>query len=99
MQEPPRGTFLTEGAPTGGDFFAFSKVSQSSRRRSGAKKMKFVFCGGVYVAKNTLRGAKCRSPAIGGARRGAQREPIPKGLCPLGIKKETAIAVSFFIKD
>ena len=27
------------------------KVSQSSRRRSGAKKMKSVFCGGVYAAK------------------------------------------------
>ena len=37
--------------------------------------------GGVYVAKNTLRGVKCRSPAfVGGARRETQRIPfVQKG--------------------
>ncbi len=36
--------------------FNLQKVSQSSRRRSGANKFQSVFCGGVYVAKNTLHG-------------------------------------------
>ena len=33
-------------------------VSQSSRRRSGANKIKSIFRGGVYVAKYSLRGAE-----------------------------------------
>ena len=68
--------------PPGGDFFAFSKVSQSSRRRSGANKMKFVFCGGVYVAKNTLRGKRVFCLLTAGKTRGSERDPIflPKAI-------------------
>ena len=42
------------------------------------------FGGGVYVAQNTLRGVKCRSPAfVGGARRETQRIPfVQKGRSP-----------------
>ena len=46
--------------------------SLTSSRLGAANKVQSVFCGGVYVAKNTLRGAECRSPAYSGARRGAQ---------------------------
>ena len=59
----------------GGIFF---KVSQSSRRYSGANKLKSVFRGGVYATKNTLRAVECCSPAKGGARRETQR----KFTCP-----------------
>jgi len=40
-------------------------VSQSSRRRSGAKKIQSVFRGGVYVAKNTLRGPRPKGTGLG----------------------------------
>ena len=43
------------------------------QRRSAANKILSVFHGGVYVVKNTLRVAQCRSPAAcGGVRRGAE---------------------------
>ena len=62
------------------------KKSHRVRGPQAANKLKSVFCGGVYVAKNTLRGVQCRSPACGGARRGTQRNPLLK------IKK----AIGFF---
>ena len=41
------------------------KASQSSRRRSGANPLKSVFCGGVYVAKSTLRGPRPKGTGLG----------------------------------
>ena len=53
-----------------GLFFKSHRV----RAAHGAKKIQSVFCGGVYVAKNTLRGAECRRLANGQPRRRAQRK-------------------------
>ena len=53
--------------------FPCEKVSQSLRCRSAANKILSVFHGGVYVVKNTLRVAQCRSlAACGGVRHGAE---------------------------
>ncbi len=61
-------------------------VSQSSRRRSGANKLKSVFCGGVYVAKNTLRGESVFCPPAAGKTRGSERNSLTcKGLRPLQV--------------
>ena len=58
------------------------KVSQSSRR-SGANKIQSVFCGGVYVAKYTLRETQCRRLASGQSRHEVKRNPLEReGLCP-----------------
>ena len=43
----------------------FRKVLQSSRRRSGAKKIQSVFCGGVYAAKNALRWPRPKGTGLG----------------------------------
>ena len=43
-----------------------------------AKKVKFVFCGGVYVAKNTLRVESVFCPPAAGKIRGSERNPVVK---------------------
>ena len=48
-------------------------MSHRGRAAPGANKVKFIFRGGVYVAKNSLRGAECRRLAFGQSRRAAQR--------------------------
>lgn len=50
-----------------------------------ARREKIPICffgGGVYVVKNTLRGAECRRPAYGGSRRRAERTPLVKKAAP-----------------
>ena len=59
----------TSGGHCPPDVF-ISKASQSSRLGS-REKSEIRFCGGVYAAKNTLRGAECRSPPMAG--QGAER--------------------------
>ena len=43
-----------------------------------AKKVKFVFCGGVYVAKNTLRVESVFCPPAAGKIRGSEQNPVVK---------------------
>ena len=50
---------------------------KKSHSSGAANQLKSVFCGGVYVAKNTLRASGVPCPAAcGGARRGAQRNSL-----------------------
>ena len=58
-------------------------LSHRVRGSQAANKIRSVFCGGVYAAKNTLRVTQCHSPAVGGARRGVQRIPLPQKGCAL----------------
>ena len=51
------------------------KKSHRVRAAHGANKIQSVFCGGVYVAKNTLRGACVAAPPTAG--QGAKRSETP----------------------
>ena len=67
-------------------------IQQSHRVRGpqAANKLKSVFCGGVYVAKNTLRGACVAAPPFT-AGQGAERSETPsqkkavRGIAPDGL--------------
>ena len=48
------------------------------RGSQAAKKVKFVFCGGVYVAKNTLRVESVFCPPAAGKIRGSERNLVVK---------------------
>ena len=59
---------------------ASSFQSHGVRGSGAANKMKFVFCGGVYAAKYTLRGESVFCPLQEGKTRGSERIFfIPKG--------------------
>ena len=49
------------------------------RAAHGANKVQSVFRGGVYAAKNTLRGVKCRRPAKLAKARNAAKSPHARG--------------------
>ena len=76
-----RKTKIDEGGSQRLPPSSIQKTSHRVRASHGAKKFRSVF-GGVYVVKNTLRGAECRRPAYGGSRRRAERNPLVKKAAP-----------------
>lgn len=60
----------------------FKKRLTEFAPRMARKNSDLFFGGGVYVVKNTLRGAECRRPAYGGSRRRAERNPLVKKAAP-----------------
>ena len=68
----------------GRSFFRFHRVCAPPC----AKKIQSVFRGGVYAAKNTLRGVKCRWPAKLAKARNAAK-PLPNGFAIWEVTKKT----------
>lgn len=58
------------------------KKSHRVHGSQAANQLKSVFCSGVYVAKNTLRGESVFCPLTAGKTRGSERDPIflPKAI-------------------
>ena len=65
-----------------GYMFYQLKKSHRVRGSQAAKKVKSVFCGGVYVAKNSSRVVQCRRPAWLAKARNAVRISLKKKASP-----------------
>jgi hypothetical protein len=57
------------------------KESLAEFAPAGAKKMKIIFCGGVYVTKNTLQVANVRVSFLWKLASALQRPAIPQTQC------------------